>query len=219
MDSRLKISGMTKKRRHSWMVLSPFVRHPDDFRAVFSLPLNVFIAPCSSPRQSLSRGPQYLKIWIPDWRFREWRRSTIRGRCPLITPGKTKNKKHKRPVREKKPPSVKAFGFPIKNFGNDEWCGCLIKALRHDGRRGSFLNGSTRNPNNRTGNALCIFSSPSSVIARSDWGGDLTSPHPLQETLHIFPRPRRERVRVAFLLPTPPDMKKIFKSGFGGLTL
>jgi len=60
VDSRLKISGMTEKSRH-----------PGDFRAVFSLPLNVFIAPCSSPRQSLSRGPQYLKIWIPDKKFRE----------------------------------------------------------------------------------------------------------------------------------------------------
>jgi len=50
-------------------------RHPGDFRAVFSLPLNVFIASYSSPRQSLSRGPQYLKTkekaktWMPDKRF------------------------------------------------------------------------------------------------------------------------------------------------------
>jgi len=41
------------------------LRHPSDFRAAFSLPLNVFIAPYSSPRQSLSRGPQYLSNWIP----------------------------------------------------------------------------------------------------------------------------------------------------------
>ncbi len=36
----------------------PPPRHPGDLRAVFSLPLNVFIASYSSPRQSLSRGPQ-----------------------------------------------------------------------------------------------------------------------------------------------------------------
>ena len=49
VDSRLKISGMTEKSRH-----------PGDFRAAFSLPLNASI-----------RGPQYLKIWIPDKKFRE----------------------------------------------------------------------------------------------------------------------------------------------------
>ncbi|MFY9302427.1 MAG: hypothetical protein WAO75_03830 [Atribacterales bacterium] len=54
------------------MSLSPFVRHPGDFRAAFSLPLSVSIIPYSSPRQSLSRGPQYLKTkekaktWMPD---------------------------------------------------------------------------------------------------------------------------------------------------------
>jgi len=40
-----------------------------------------------------------------------------KGALPTHNP--RKNKKHKRPVREKKPPSVKAFGFPIKDFGND----------------------------------------------------------------------------------------------------
>jgi len=69
-----------------------------------------------------------------------------KGALPPHNP--RKNKKHKRPLREKKPPSVKAFGCPIKNFWNDERCGCLIKALRHDRRRGSFLNDSTRNLNN-----------------------------------------------------------------------
>ena len=50
--------------------------------------------------------------------------------------------------------------------------------------------------------ALSPYNPPlSSVIARSDWGGDLASPHPLQETLHIFPRPRRERVRVRVSFP------------------
>ncbi|HPZ40708.1 MAG TPA: hypothetical protein PLB53_08355 [Candidatus Atribacteria bacterium] len=34
------------------------IHHPGDFRAVFSLPLNASIASYSSPRQSLSRGPQ-----------------------------------------------------------------------------------------------------------------------------------------------------------------
>jgi len=53
LDSRLKISGMTKKGG----------RHPGNLRAVFSLPLNVFIAPYSSPRQSLSRGPWFLKVF------------------------------------------------------------------------------------------------------------------------------------------------------------
>ncbi|MFY9301722.1 MAG: hypothetical protein WAO75_00175, partial [Atribacterales bacterium] len=58
-------------------------RHPGDFRAVFSLPLNAsirnlnylraktWIPTSSSPRQSLSRGLQYLKTWIPDKKFRE----------------------------------------------------------------------------------------------------------------------------------------------------
>jgi len=52
-----------------------FVRHPGNFQAVFSLPLNASITPCSSPRQSLSRGPRFLKTkeeaktWIPDKRF------------------------------------------------------------------------------------------------------------------------------------------------------
>jgi len=36
-------------------------RHPGDFRAAFSLLLNASITLRSSPRQSLSRGPQYLK--------------------------------------------------------------------------------------------------------------------------------------------------------------
>ncbi len=27
-------------------------------------------------------------------------------------------------------------GFPIKDFGNDECCGCLIKNFRHDERGG-----------------------------------------------------------------------------------
>ena len=36
-------------------------RHPGDFRAVFSLPLNGSITLRSSPRQSLSRGPWCLK--------------------------------------------------------------------------------------------------------------------------------------------------------------
>jgi len=39
----------------------PQVRHPGNLRAVFSLLLNVSITPCSSPRQSSSRGPWYLK--------------------------------------------------------------------------------------------------------------------------------------------------------------
>jgi len=43
------------------MVLSSQVHHPGNFRAVFSLSLNVSIAPCSSPRQSLSRGPEVSK--------------------------------------------------------------------------------------------------------------------------------------------------------------
>jgi len=37
-------------------------------------------------------------------------------------------------VPKKKEKGQKTFGFPIKDFGNDEWCGCLIKALRHDGK-------------------------------------------------------------------------------------
>jgi len=47
------------------------IHHPGDFRAAFSLPLNGSIAPYSSPRQSLSRGPWFLKskekakTWIP----------------------------------------------------------------------------------------------------------------------------------------------------------
>jgi len=51
--------------RHSWMFLSSQVHHPGDFRAVFSLPLDGSITLRSSPRQSLSRGLQYLKTWIP----------------------------------------------------------------------------------------------------------------------------------------------------------
>ena len=55
------------------------IHHPGDFRAVFSLPLNGSITLRSSPRQSLSRGPQSTvfktkekaKTWIPDKRFRE----------------------------------------------------------------------------------------------------------------------------------------------------
>ena len=35
--------------------------HPGDFRTVFNPPLNVFIAPYSSPRQSSSRGPEVSK--------------------------------------------------------------------------------------------------------------------------------------------------------------
>jgi len=50
VDSRSKISGMTEKSRH-----------PGDFRAVFSLPLNGSITLRSSPRQSLSRGPEVSK--------------------------------------------------------------------------------------------------------------------------------------------------------------
>ena len=38
---------------------------------------NLWIPVSSSPRQSLSRGLQYLKTWIPDKRFREWRRGWI----------------------------------------------------------------------------------------------------------------------------------------------
>jgi len=30
---------------------------------------------------------------------------------------------------------LKAFGFPIEDFGNDGGRGCLIEALRHDGGR------------------------------------------------------------------------------------
>jgi len=52
----------------------PPPRHPGNFRAVFSLPLNGSIASYSSPRQFLSRGPQSTvfktkekaKTWIPD---------------------------------------------------------------------------------------------------------------------------------------------------------
>jgi len=52
-------------------------RHPGNLQAVFSLPLNASITLRSSPRQSLSRGPQSLKskekakAWIPDKKFRE----------------------------------------------------------------------------------------------------------------------------------------------------
>jgi len=57
----------------------PSPRHPGNFRAAFSLPLNGSITLRSSPRQSSSRGPQYLKTkekaktWIPNKRFWEWR--------------------------------------------------------------------------------------------------------------------------------------------------
>jgi len=86
------------------VVLLPLIRHPGDFRAVFSLPLNVFIAPFSSPRQSSSRGPWFLKASgfpTKDFGNDKKRRSSplngfIRG-----------------------PQYLKAFGFPIKDFGND----------------------------------------------------------------------------------------------------
>ena len=57
----------------------PPPRHPGDFRAVFSLPLNVFIAPYSSPRQFLSRGPWFLKAFgclVKDFRHDKKRRSS-----------------------------------------------------------------------------------------------------------------------------------------------
>jgi hypothetical protein len=55
------------------------IRHPGDFRAAFSLPLNASTTPFSSPRQFLSRGLQSTvfktkekaKTWIPDKKFRE----------------------------------------------------------------------------------------------------------------------------------------------------
>jgi len=40
-----------------------------------------------------------------------------KGALPPHNP--RKNKKHKRPLREKKPPSVKTPGCPIKDFRHD----------------------------------------------------------------------------------------------------
>jgi len=66
------------------MVLSPFVRHPGDFRAVFSLPLNASIIPLSV---------------IPEWFYHP-----LFFTPAIFKPGST---------------ALKAFGFPIKDFGND----------------------------------------------------------------------------------------------------
>ena len=55
MDSRLKISGMTAGGSF----------------------LNGSITLRPSPRQSLSRGLQYLKTWIPNKRFWEWREGEV----------------------------------------------------------------------------------------------------------------------------------------------
>jgi len=54
MDSRLKISGMTDDADFLNASITPCLS-----------PLNGSIAPFSSPRQSLSRGLNYLKTWIP----------------------------------------------------------------------------------------------------------------------------------------------------------
>ena len=81
---RVKNLGLPRKRNHE-LAMTPF----------------------SSPRQSLSRGPQYwktkekAKTWIPDKRFREWQKSTIRGRCPLITPERWKQKHKDKRKRSK----------------------------------------------------------------------------------------------------------------------
>ena len=83
-----------------------------------------FYCPYSSPRQSLSRGPEVFK---------------------------NQKKKQKR-------------GCPIKDFGNDGRGGFLNVSIAPCL---SFLNGSTRNLNQRRGNP------PFSVIARSDWESDL----------------------------------------------
>ncbi|HPZ40223.1 MAG TPA: hypothetical protein PLB53_05850, partial [Candidatus Atribacteria bacterium] len=57
-----------KKQKHGCLIKD--FRHDEKGMS----PLNVFIAPCSSPRQSLSRGPQYLKAYgclIKDFRHDE----------------------------------------------------------------------------------------------------------------------------------------------------
>ena len=112
LDSRLKISGMTGKGgRHPWAPLSS--------RCLSFL--NVFIAPYSSPRRLPSRGPQYLKAYgclIKDFRHDKKEGSFLNVSTRGLNYLKTR-----------------IFGFPIKDFGNDEK------------RRSSPLNGSTRGLN------------------------------------------------------------------------
>ena len=52
--------------RHPWMVLSGV----HGFQSLW-------IPPSSSPRQSLSRGLNYLRTWIPNKRFWEWQMTWI----------------------------------------------------------------------------------------------------------------------------------------------
>jgi len=76
----------------------PPPRHPGDFRAAFSLPLNGSITFYSSPRQSSSRGPWCLKVFgfpIKDFGNDKKRRSSplngsIRGKQLLKTKEKIK---------------------------------------------------------------------------------------------------------------------------------
>ena len=132
LDSRLKISGMTKKNTSP----STLFYFPSLFRGephyILSLTLlgrlSIFFPSPSTPfsviasmayfamRGDLSssllsplnasiRGPQYLKnLWIPDWRFREWRRKTPLLRLfflSLTLPGRTTLHSFPLPWRER----------------------------------------------------------------------------------------------------------------------
>ena len=91
VDSRLKISGMTKKGCHPWTPLSfPCLSFLND-----------------SIRNLNNRTGNPLCIFSPK---------SVTSEC--FYQGST---------------VFKAFGFPIKDFGNDKVFGCLIKNLRHDG--------------------------------------------------------------------------------------
>jgi len=93
----------------------PPPRHPGDFRAVFSLPLNGSITLRSSPRQSLSRGPWCLKqkkrqkhgFPIKDFGNDG---KYYKGALPPYKPPKEKNMKTKE--KDQKEPGGKSLRHP-----------------------------------------------------------------------------------------------------------
>ncbi len=55
-----------------------FVRHPGNFRAVFSLPLNGFVIPLSvTPECLCERSTVFKNIWMLDKRLQVWQRRRV----------------------------------------------------------------------------------------------------------------------------------------------